>query len=93
MSDSKRKLQDLTNKVTEDANALSSALKIMVNGSGKAETYINGIHLEEVNNFKHLGARAGRCTANTRIRIPTVTAIMSKLNKTWSSNSIRFSSK
>jgi hypothetical protein len=102
MGGSNEELQDLTNKLVDRANAYGMEVsteksKVMVNSTRdiSANITMSGQQLEEVANFKYLGAtlsKDGTCTTEIRIRIATATAAMARLTKIWKSN-ISFSTK
>ena len=76
----------------------SEKSKVMVNSGDNTTVQIsmNGQQLEEVLAFKYLGAthtKAGRSTAEIKIRLAIPTASMAKLNKIWSSKDISFATK
>ena len=67
--------------------------KIMINTTDarSANIILNQQQLEEVNNFKYLGAiisADGRCESEIRARIGTAMAAMARLNRIWTSKSI-----
>ena len=102
MAGSNEELQDLTNRLTNSANAYGMEVsaeksKIMVNSRNNRTSTItmNGTPLEQVNHFKYLGATLssdGSSTADIRIRLATATSAMAKLKKIWSSR-ISFTTK
>lgn len=58
----------------------------MANGNGEAEIYMSEVKFEEVNNFIYLGAtffKDGSYMAEIRIRIASVTTVMSRQERTW----------
>ena len=89
-------LQDLTSKLVDSAGAFgmegsSEKSKIMINSRKDiaANITMNEEPLEQVDNFKYLGAslsKDGTCTAEVRIRIARATASMASLQKIWRSN-------
>ena len=57
---------------------------------------MNGQRLEEITNFKYLGATLcidGICSAEIRIRIASATAAVARLSRIWRWNTISFASK
>ena len=96
MEGSAGELQDLTNRLVTSASAFGMEVsteksKIMINSTTNttANITMNGETLEEVTNFKYLGATLssdGTCTAEIRIRIATATAAMASLEKIWKSD-------
>jgi hypothetical protein len=103
MGGSNDELQDLTNRLADRAGAYGMEVsteksKVMVNSSNdtKADITMNGEKLEEVTNFKYLGAtlsKDGTSTAEVHIRIATATSAMARLNRIWKSNAISFPTK
>ena len=89
-------LQDLTSKLVDSAGAFgmegsSEKSKIMINSRKDiaANITMNEEPLEQVDNFKYLGAslsKDGTCTAEVRIRIARATASMTSPRKIWRSN-------
>ena len=102
MAGSNEELQDLTNRLTESANAFgmevsSEKSKVLVNSrnNASADISMNGEQLEVVNSFKYLGATLtsdGTSIADIRSRLGAATSAMSKLNRIWRS-SISFPTK
>ena len=96
MGGSNIELQELTDKLADSARAYGMEIsaeksKIMVNSTNdtSARITMNGEPLEEVTQFKYLGAtlsRDGSCTVEVSIRIAQATAAMSRLNIIWKSN-------
>ena len=75
----------------------SEKSKTMVNSENTehANISMNGSSLEDVENFKYLGAiltKDGSCTNEIKARIGTATSAMIKLNRIWKSK-IRLSTK
>ena len=57
---------------------------------------MTGQKLEDVTNFKYLGAtlcKDGTCSAEIRIRIAPAMVPMTRLNRVWRSNNISLTSK
>ena len=89
-------LQDLTSKLVDSAGAFgmegsSEKSKIMINSRKDiaANITMNEEPLEQVDNFKYLGAslsKDGICTAEVLILIARATASMASLQKIWRSN-------
>ena len=99
---SNHELQDLTDRLTSRASAhgmevSSEKSKVLVNNNEKkANIRMNGEHLEEVDNFKYLGAtitKDGRSTTEVKTRLAMATSSMARLFKIWHSKEISFSSK
>ena len=96
MGGSNAELQDLTNRLATGASAYGMEIsteksKVMVNSAEDVHANItmNGESLEEVSNFKYLGAtlaKDGTSTTEIRKRIATATAAMAKLTRVWKSN-------
>ena len=103
MAGSNNELQVLTTRLADSAGAYGMEVsheksKVMVNSRNdtSADIIMNGQKLEEVNNFKYLGAtlsKDGSCTAEVRIRIATAMAAMSRLSRLWKSSNISFTTK
>lgn len=58
----------------------------MANGNGEADIYMSEVQFVEVNNFIYLGAtffKDGSYMAEIRIRIASVTTVMSRQERTW----------
>ena len=95
MAGSNTELQDLTNKLTDRATAYgmevsTSKSKIMKNSldNSPANITMTGEPLEEVSNFKYLGAvlsKDGSCADEIRARITSALAAMARLSRVWSS--------
>ena len=93
---SNAELQDLTNKLTDNASSFGMEVsteksKIMVNSDDNMQSNItmNGVPLEEVKDFKYLGAmisQDGSSTKEVRSRISAATAAMTRLQRIWQSN-------
>ena len=86
-------LQDLTSELVDSAGAFGMEVssKIMVNSRKDiaANITMNEEPLEQVDNFKYLGAslsKDGICTAEVLILIARATASMASLQKIWRSN-------
>ena len=98
LAGSNKELQELTDKLADRAKAYgmeisSEKSKIMINTTDarSANIILNQQQLEEVNNFKYLGAiisADGRCESEIRARIGTAMAAMARLNRIWTSKSI-----
>ena len=72
--------------------------KVMVNSKTdiRAQIFMNGKQLEEVDAFKYLGAtltKDSRSTTEIKIRLAMATSAMAKLSKIWKSNDISFPTK
>ena len=99
---SNQELQDLTDRLTSRATAhgmevSSEKSKVLVNTTDKkANIVMNGENLEEVDNFKYLGAtitKDGRSTTEVKTRLAMATSSMARLFRIWKSKEISFSSK
>ena len=100
---SNEELQDLTRRLEERAGAYGMEVsteksKILVNSTNsvKAEIFMNGQKLEEVDAFKYLGAtltKDGRSTSEIKTRLAIATSAMAKLNKIWKSREISIPTK
>ena len=97
-----QELQDLTDRLTSRATAHGMEVsceksKVLVNSDDKkANILMNGEQLEEVNNFKYLGAtitKDGRSTDDVKTRLAIATSSMARLFKIWKSKDISFTSK
>ena len=96
-------IKNFTNRLIYRARAYEIEVsieksKIMTNSTNDASADIltNGQKLEEVTNFKYMGAtlcKNGTCSAEIRIRIAVAVAAMTRLNRIWQSNTISFASK
>ena len=96
MAGSNTELQDLTNKLADSAASYGMEIstgksKILVNSVKDATGNItmSGDQLEEVNEFKYLGAtlsKDGTSDKEIRIRITAATSAMARLSKIWRSN-------
>lgn len=104
MGGSNNELQDLTGRLENRAGAYgmevsSEKSKVLVNGTDdttSATIFMNGQQLEEVANFKYLGAtltKDGRSTTEIKTRLAMATSAMAKLNNIWKSREISFSTK
>ena len=103
LAGSNEELQELSDKLVERAGSYGMEIsteksKVMINTtdarSGKIT--LNQKQLEEVNNFKYLGAilsADGSCEVEIRARIGTATAAMARLNRIWSSKSVSLATK
>ena len=89
-------LQNLTTKLANRSSAYGMEIsaeksKTMVNSSSRdtnTSITMNGVLLEEVNQFKYLGAtlsKDGYSTAEIGIRIAQATAAMARLERVWRS--------
>ena len=95
MGGTNNELQDLTNKLANRANAYGMEIsaeksKIMVNSTDdiSANITMNGEPLEEVHQFKYLGAtlsKDGGSTAEVCIRIAQAISAMARLERVWRS--------
>ena len=96
MAGSQSELQDLTNKLAHNAGAYGMEIstaksKVMVNSLNNAHANItlDGEQLEEVDEFKYLGAtlsKDGTCSKEIRTRIALATAAMARLTRMWRSD-------
>ena len=95
MGGTNNELQDLTTKLANRSSAYGMEIsaeksKTMVNTTEDINTNItmNGEPLEEVNQFKYLGAtlsKDGSSTAEIGIRIAQATSAMARLERVWKS--------
>ena len=96
---SESELQQLTTKLEESAGAYGMEIsaeksKVLVNNDRttlKTEIQMNGEILEEVDNFKYLGAiinKEGNSTQEIKTRLAIAIAAMTKLSKIWNSSVI-----
>ena len=103
MGGSKQELQNLTNRLSERANAYGMEVsteksKVMVNSTNNDSTEINmnGEVLEEVNQFKYLGSiltKDGTSNREVKARIAAATSALVRLERVFKSNNISFRTK
>ena len=74
-----------------EINQVKSKMMVNSKNNQKANIYIEGISLENVEIFKYLGAilKVDGCSDN-KLRIRIYTAIMARLNIIWTSKNIQF---
>ena len=74
-----------------EINQVKSKMMVNSKNNQKANIYIEGISLENVEIFKYLGAilKVDGCSDN-KLRICIYTAIMARLNIIWTSKNIHF---
>ena len=94
MAGSNNELQDLTKKLSEKAYGMdisTAKSKIMVNSTNNtsADVTLDEEQLEEVSNFKYLGAtlsKDGTCNTEIRTRLAIAMSAMARLTRLWKSN-------
>ena len=101
---SEEELQDLTSRLEKSASAFgmeisSEKSKILVNSNSETKTtniVMNGETLEEVKEFKYLGAlinSEGTSAKEIKTRLAIALASMAKLTNIWKSRDIKMSTK
>ena len=94
--------QELTNRLVDRATAYGMEVSteksnIMTIGTNiiNADISMNRQKLEEVTNFKYMGAtlcKDGTCSAKVRIRIALVMTAVARLSRIWRCNTTSFAS-